>query len=275
MQYPASLPRLAPGIELIDTHCHLDMDAFSTDLEQVIRSAQDHGIRHIVSIGIDLPSSRAALALSQRFSPIFATIGIHPHEAVQASPETLNQLAELAAQPKVVAFGEIGLDYCKNYAPREVQCQAFTKQLHLAKELKLPIVVHDRDAHEDIVRLLKAAGPFPRGGVMHCFSGDRQLAQQIIDMNFAISIPGVVTFKKAETLQEVARWIPLDHLLVETDGPYLAPIPYRGQRNEPKLVLLTAQKIAELKQTGLDQIAQATTANAIRLFRLPGEHRAQ
>lgn len=275
MRNPAPLPRLTEGTELIDTHCHLDMDAYSADLEQVIRSAQNHGVRRIISVGIDLPSSQAAIAVSRRFADIFATIGIHPHEAASASAATLRQLAALSAQPKVVGFGEIGLDYCKNYASREVQCQVLTKQLHLAKELNLPIIIHDRDAHEDIVRLLKAAGPFPRGGVMHCFSGDRQFAQQLIDMNFMISIPGVVTFKKAETLQEVARWIPLDHLLVETDGPYLAPIPFRGLRNEPKLVLLTAQKVAELKQISLDQVARATTTNAIRLFRLPGEYRAQ
>jgi len=264
----APLPELSAQSELVDTHCHLDMSDYGPDLDGVLLSAAEHGVRRIVTIGIDLPSSRAAVSLAERVPSIFATVGVHPHDAHQATPETLRRLADLAAHRHVVGYGEIGLDYVKNYAPREVQLRTFSDQLHLAGELGLPVVIHDREAHEDVCRLIKEAGPFPRGGVMHCFSGDLRLAEEMIDFGFLISIPGVVTFANAHTLQEVVRTIDLRHLLLETDGPYLAPVPYRGKRNEPKLVLLTAQKVADLKAVSLDDVARATTANAVRLFQL-------
>ncbi len=243
------------------------MEDYSTDLADVLHSAAHHGVRRIVTIGIDLSSSEKAVSLAERSPNIFATVGIHPHDAHTATPGNLRRIADLAGHRLVVGYGEIGLDYVKNYAPREVQLRAFSEQLHLARELDLPVVIHDREAHEDVCRLIKQAG-LPKGGVMHCFSGDRRLAETMIDSGFLISIPGVVTFANAHALQEVARTIDLQHLLLETDGPYLAPVPFRGKRNEPKLLLLTAQRIADLKMLSLDEVAQATTANAVRLFQL-------
>ena len=263
------LPKLSDQADLIDTHCHLDMGAYQPDLEDIIQSALQHGIKRIVTIGIDYPSSKEAVDLSDHYPNIFATIGFHPHAAHQATSSALKMLADLASHRSVVGYGEIGLDYVKNYAPRDVQLKIFSEQLHLAKDLGLPVVIHDREAHDDVCHLIQSIGPFPQGGVMHCFSGDRQLAEEMIDMGFYISIPGVATFTNAHTLHEVIRATDLRHLLLETDGPYLAPVPFRGKRNEPKLMLYTAQKVAELKQVSLDEVAQMTTANAVRLFQLP------
>ena len=264
----APLPALAAQAELVDTHCHLDMAEYASDVDAVLRAAAQHGVKRVVTIGIDLASSRAAVALAERIPAVFATVGFHPHDAVQATPDHLRRLADLAGHRLVVGYGEIGLDYVKNYAPREVQLRAFAAQLRLGRELGLPVVIHDREAHEDVCRLIKEAGPLPRGGVMHCFSGDRRLAETMVDSGFLISIPGVVTFANAHALHEVVRAIDLRHLLLETDGPYLAPVPYRGKRNEPQLLLLTAQKVAELKGVSLEDVARTTTANAVRLFQL-------
>ncbi len=222
----------------------------------------------VITIGISLASSHKALALAEAHDNVFATIGIHPHEALGAKSAVLEQLAALAAHPKVVAWGEIGLDYAKEYAPREAQQRAFSAQLALARELDLPIVVHDREAHADTLRLLRACGQLPRGGVIHCFSGDSRLAREVTEMGFYISIPGVVTFAKAEALREAVRQADLSRLLLETDGPFLAPAPYRGKRNEPGLLLYTARMVAEIQQRSLEEVAQATTENAARLFRL-------
>ena len=266
------LPRLSDHrAELIDTHCHLDMDAYQADQGDVIQSAINHGIKRIITIGIDYPSSQKAVALSGRYPNVYATIGFHPHDAQRATPAALQQMADLASHHDVVGYGEIGLDYVKDYAPRDVQRKVFSQQLHLARELNLPIVIHDREAHADVCDLIRTAGPFPKGGVMHCFSGDRQLAEVMINMGFYISIPGVATFTNAHILHEVIRTIDLQHLLLETDGPFLAPVPFRGKRNEPKLLLYTAQKVAELKQISIDEVARITTANAVRLFQLPGD----
>jgi TatD DNase family protein len=269
MKHAAAPPKLSAPAELIDTHCHLDMATYQPDLEDIILSAVLHGIKRVITIGIDYPSSQKAVALSGHYPNVFATVGFHPHDAEQATPKALRQVANLASHRTVVGYGEIGLDYVKNYAPIDVQRRVFSEQLHLAKELGLPVVIHDREAHDDVCRLIRSAGPFPKGGVMHCFSGDRQLAETMIDLGFSISIPGVVTFTKAHLLHEVVRAIDLKHLLLETDGPYLAPAPFRGKRNEPKLMLYTAQKVAELKHISLDEVALATTANAVRLFQLP------
>jgi len=266
---PPPLPRLKNAAELIDTHCHLDMDAYKDDFDAVITSAAQCGVTRIITIGIDVASSEAAVRLSELYPNVYATVGIHPHDATQASPQGLEQLAHLAAHKKVVGYGEIGLDYFKDYAPRAIQIEAFAHQLHLAQELNLPVIIHDREAHEDTLRMLKEAGPFPQKGVMHCFSGDIQLARATLDLGFFISIPGVATFANAPNLREVIKEVDLERLLLETDGPFLAPVPFRGKRNEPKLMLYTAQMVAELKQISLEEVACATTANAVRLFHLP------
>lgn len=266
------LPKLSDHrAELIDSHCHLDMDAYQADQDNVIQSAFNHGIKRIITVGIDYPSSLEAVALSRRYPNVYATIGFHPHDAQRATAKALQQMANLASHQEVVGYGEIGLDYVKDYAPRDVQRKVFSQQLHLAKELDLPIVIHDREAHVDVCDLIRTAGPFPKGGVMHCFSGDRQLAEKMIDMGFYISIPGVVTFTNAHILHEVIRTTDLRHLLLETDGPFLAPVPFRGKRNEPKLMLYTAQKVAELKQISIDEVARITTANTARLFHLSSD----
>ena len=266
---PPPLPKLPQDAECIDTHCHLDMDAYAADLDTVIRSASANGVTRIVTIGIDLASSRKAVALAQQYPNVYATIGFHPHDAQQVSGTTISQLASLRDNPRVVGYGEIGLDYVKQYAPREVQLKAFTDQLHLAKELDLPVVIHDREAHDDIYALIRSIGIPDKGGVMHCFSGDTELAKKMIDCGLYLSIPGVVTFANAASLQTVVRTVGLDSLLVETDGPFLAPVPFRGKRNEPAWVLYTAQMIAQLKEVPLSEVARITTANATRLFRLP------
>lgn len=263
-------PRLPPGELLIDTHCHLDMDAYADDLAAVIRSAAACGVDGIIAVGIDLDSSKQAAAIARRFPGVWATAGIHPHNAADAGPAQYAELAGLAADKanKVVGYGEIGLDYARNYAPAEVQQKAFSAQLGLARELGLPVIIHDRDAHEDTLRLLRENGPFPAGGVMHCFSGDSELARQVMDLGFYVSIPGIVTFGKSAVLQQVARDIPLTRMLLETDGPFLAPAPFRGKSNRPEYLLYTAQKIAELRGIPLVEVARQTSRNAIALFHL-------
>ena len=259
-----------PNFALIDTHCHLDMKAYDSDLDLILEQAADAGIRNIITIGIDLASSKAAVDLAATYPQIFATVGIHPHEAGKVTPAILHELSHLAKSPKVVGYGEIGLDYAKNYAPHKVQRKIFATQLELAKELNLPVIIHDREAHEETIQFLKETGPFQRRGVMHCFSGDVALARQVIDLDFYISIPGIVTFKNAKELQEVVRKTDIRHLLLETDGPFLAPVPFRGKRNTPAKIIHTAQMVAELKKMSLNDVAAMTTRNAIDLFRLPG-----
>lgn len=262
------LPILPDNVSLIDSHCHLDMDDYLHDLNEVINRAAEHGVRGIVTIGIDLASSRSAVMIARRYSAVRATIGFHPHDADKATPQSLAELAALASDcdKEVVAWGEIGLDYVKKYAPPDTQRKIFRKQLQIAREMNLPVIIHDREAHEDCLRIINEEGPFDRGGVMHCFSGDLELARRVIDRNFHISIPGIVTYKKAEEMQEVAAHVPIERLLVETDGPFLSPVPYRGKRNEPLYTLYTAARIAELRQIDMVDLATQTSANCRLLF---------
>ena len=258
-------------ISLIDTHCHLDMDAYREDLDAVVDRAAQAGISSIVTIGIDLESSRKAIDIAARHKSVYATIGIHPHDAEQATENDLIQLVELATHEKVVGYGEIGLDYAKLYSPKKRQQEIFHQQLALAKRLQLPVIIHDRDAHEDTLNILQEHAPFPRGGILHCFSGDLDFAKKILELKFYISIPGIVTFKNAMALQEVAEKIPLESMLLETDGPFLAPVPFRGKRNEPAYVRHTAEKVAELRQIAIADLAEVTSANARNIFALPEE----
>lgn len=261
------LPELSHGISAVDTHCHLDMTAYKTDLDDVISRAQNAGVSRIVTIGIDLRSSEKAVELASQYNCVSATVGVHPHDAKDFTAETEEKLKQFALQKKVVAYGEIGLDFVKEYSPRETQLKVFKRQVAIAKELHLPLIIHDRDAHEHIYQILKDNGPFPEGGVIHCFSGDASDARRFIELGFFISIPGVVTFNKAELLQDAVREIPMEFLLIETDGPFLAPIPKRGKRNEPSYVLYTAAKVAEIKGISLDELAAQTTLNATRIFK--------
>lgn len=264
------LPQLGSGSFAVDSHCHLDMTDYD-DCPAVVARAHAVGVRYILSVGIDLPSSKAALALASEHPGVYATVGIHPHHVAEARESDYRELVELAKHPKVKAYGEIGLDYVRNYASKEVQISHYRRQVALAKELALPLIIHDREAHADVMEVLTEASPFPAGGVMHCYSGDRELAKAVMSLGFFLSIPGVVTFAKADILQSVAREIPLESLLVETDAPYLAPVPYRGKRNEPAYVLHTIAKIAALRGIAPDEVARQTTANAVTLFKLEAE----
>lgn len=265
-----TIPRLS-GATLIDTHCHLDMKPYRHAPETVIRDAAQWGVTRIITIGIDLESSRMAVELARRFPGIWASIGIHPHNVADVDGETYDRLRQLAADKnnKVAGYGEIGLDFAKNYAPRETQIAHFERQLDIARELHLPLIIHDRDAHEETMNILKSRGPFPAGGVMHCFSGDIALARRVMELGLYISIPGIVTFNNSEDMQQVAREIPLERMIIETDGPFLPPVPYRGKPNKPEYIIYTAQKIADLRGISLDEVARATTRNAETLFGLP------
>lgn len=262
------LPRLGPGLSVVDTHCHLDMEHYDDDCDAVIKRARHAGVTVLITIGIDLESSRQAIKLAEHYPEIHATVGVHPHHVGSLVDEDYAHLQKLAAHKRVVGYGEIGMDLVKEYAPVALQELHFRKQLKLAKELELPVIIHDREAHDMVMRALHDLAPFPAGGVMHCFSGDAALALEVIELGFMISIPGVVTFNKAEVLREAVEKVPLDSLILETDAPFLAPVPRRGKRNEPVYTLYTAQKVAELKQLSLDEVAAQTTRNALRLFKL-------
>ncbi|MDH5297781.1 MAG: TatD family hydrolase [Desulfobulbaceae bacterium] len=262
------LPVLSPGVHLVDTHCHLDMEHYGADQQEVVERARAAGVRRVITIGIDLASSRAAVALAERLPGVFAAIGVHPHHVAETNDSTYEELRRLASHAKVVAYGEVGMDGVKGYVPLDLQRRHFCQQVALAKELALPLIVHDRETHDDILSILRQAAPFPAGGVMHCFSGDAALATAVMELGFYVSIPGVVTYNNAAMLQEAVAAVPLDALLVETDGPFLAPVPRRGRRNEPGNVLYTAQKVAEIKGVTLDEVARRTTANAETLFGL-------
>jgi TatD DNase family protein len=266
-------PVLASDHSLIDSHCHLDMESYQDDIEEIIHSAERCGVKKIITIGIDLASSYRAVELADTYPGVYAAVGIHPHSAEEADEAVYQQLSKLAASEKVVGYGEIGLDYAKQYAPVDRQRREFARQLDLAKELDLPIIIHDRDAHEDTLKLIREKGPFPAGGVMHCFSGDSEFAQQVLEQGLYISIPGIVTFKNAAEMRQVVREIPLERMLLETDGPFLAPVPWRGKRNRPDYLLYTAAMAAELRSVSIDEVARQTELNTKKLFSLPDDGR--
>ncbi len=259
-----------PHLKLIDTHCHLDMEVYGENLPSVVDSAKKKGVTHIITIGIDAKSSKKCAKLSRDYPMISATVGIHPHGANKIKESDYDLLVSLKNNPanKIVGYGEIGLDYVKNYAPKNIQNLHFESQLELARHLQLPVIIHDREAHGDTMRLLRSAAPFTHGGVMHCFSGNIKLAHQVLDLGLHISIPGIVTFINAPDLQRVAKEIPLDRLLLETDGPFLAPVPFRGKVNLPEYLVYTAKKVAEIRHLDLETIAYQTSANANDLFQL-------
>lgn len=254
---------------LIDSHAHLDMKDFEKDREAVIARAGECGVERIITIGIDLASSRAALRIACDHPGIYSTVGYHPHDAKECRPEYLDALAEMAGHPKVVAWGEIGLDFFRGYSPVEDQKAVFERQIEMARDLGLPVIIHDREAHQEVFSALKGLGQGERKGVIHCFSGDLALAEAFIGLGYYISIPGTVTYGKAADTREVAARIPLDRMLIETDAPFLAPVPKRGKRNEPLYVRYTAMEIARLRSTTLEEIASASTQNAKDLFGLP------
>jgi TatD DNase family protein len=256
---------------LIDTHTHLDDQRYDADREEIIRRAQDRGVGAFVSIGCDLTSSRAAVALADRYGSVYASVGVHPHEVRHIADDWYDELRRLAQHQKVVGYGEIGLDYHYNYSPPRLQRERFREQICLARGLGLPIIVHTREAQDDTILILREEQAVDRGGVFHCFSGDAELAKAALDLGFYLSFSGVITFQNATALREVVKTVPLDRVLVETDCPYLTPVPHRGKRNEPAYVRLVAEKILELRgEVGsLERLGEITTQNARRLFRLP------
>jgi TatD DNase family protein len=251
---------------LIDTHAHLEMREFNDDREDVIKRAREAGVEYIITIGTTIESSRDAVLLAEKYDFIYAAIGIHPHEVKDILHPTYEILRHFAQHKKVVAYGEIGLDYHYEHSPRTDQKRKFRDMLREARELDLPVIVHDRDAHDDTLQILSEEWSPDLGGVLHCFSGDAAMAKRAIEMGFSLSIAGPVTFPKAESLREVVKQIPIEHLLIETDSPYLAPQPVRGRRNEPAFVRHTAEAIAALKGLSVDDVARITSFNAMQLF---------
>lgn len=252
----------------IDTHVHLNADQYDDDLKEVIERALENNVTKMIVIGFDRKTIERAMALIEEYDFLYAVIGWHPVDAVDCTDADLDWIEELSSHPKVVGIGETGLDYHWDKSPKEVQQEVFRKQIRLAKKLQLPIIIHNREATEDVLRILKEEAAAEVGGVMHCFGGSVETAQISIDMNFMISLGGPVTFKNAKKPKEVAAQIPLQHLLIETDAPYLAPHPYRGKRNEPSYVTLVAEEIARLKDLPVEEVAKITTENAVKFFKL-------
>lgn len=253
---------------LFDTHVHLNVEQFEGEVEETIERAKEAGVEYMTVVGFDRETIPKAIELAETYDFIYAAVGWHPVDAVDMTDEDLDWLEELAGHPRVVALGEMGLDYHWDKSPKDVQKDVFRRQIHLAKKVNMPIIIHDREAHDDIVDLLEEENAGEVGGIMHCFGGTAETAKRCMDMNFYISFGGPVTFKNAKLPKEVSREIPMDRLLVETDCPFLAPHPYRGKRNEPAYVKLVAEKIAELKEIPYEELAEQTTKNAKQLFRL-------
>ncbi|MGD6819070.1 TatD family hydrolase [Metabacillus sp. 113a] len=251
---------------LFDTHAHLNAVQFNEDLEEVIERAKAEGVEKIVVVGFDTETITRAMELTETYDFIYAAVGWHPVDAIDMKEEDLDWIKELASHPKVVAIGEMGLDYHWDKSPKDIQKEVFRKQIALAKEVKLPIIIHNRDATADVVQILKEEKAEEVGGIMHCFTGSAEVAKECIDINFYISFGGPVTFKNAKKPKEVAAEIPLDRLLIETDCPYLTPHPYRGKRNEPGYVKYVAEEIAELRGMTYEEIARHTMENAKKCF---------
>ncbi|MFB6469315.1 TatD family hydrolase [Cytobacillus sp. Hz8] len=251
---------------LFDTHAHLNDEQFNDDLIEVIERAKNAGVTDMVVVGFDRPTIKRAMELTDQYEFIYACIGWHPVDAIDMTDDDLKWIEELSGHPKVIALGEMGLDYHWDKSPKEIQHDVLRKQIRLAKKVNLPIVIHNREATSDIMMILKEEHAEEVGGIMHCFSGSVEVAKECLAMNFYISLGGPVTFKNAKKPKEVAEAVPLNKLLIETDCPYLAPHPYRGKRNEPSYVKLVAEQIAELKGITFEEVAEATTKNAKKLF---------
>ena len=256
-------------LDLFDTHAHLHFPEFDADREAVLARARESGVRRMLTIGTDGETSRAALALAGREADVWATVGIHPHDAAQADAAALAEIERLASEPRVVAVGEIGLDFFRDLSPREDQQRAFRTLVGIARRVRKPVVIHCRDAHEDTLAILAEERVAEVRGIMHCFSGDVAIARRCLDLGLLISLAGPVTYPNARALPEVARFVPSDRLIVETDCPFLPPQGYRGKRNEPAYLSITAARVAELRGETIDALAARTTANACALLGIP------
>ncbi len=255
--------------DLFDTHAHLHFPDFAGDLADVLARARAAGVRRMLTVGTDPDSSRAAIAVAAREPDVWASVGIHPHDAAAADDAALGEIERLARTPRVVAIGEIGLDFFRDLSPRPAQERAFRAQLEIARRAAMPVLVHCRDAHAETLAILAEHRVGELGGIMHCFSGDVAIARRCLDAGLLISLAGPVTYPKARALPEVARLVPGDRLVVETDCPYLPPQPFRGQRNEPAHIVLTAARVAELRGEPLAALATRLSENARALLRIP------
>lgn len=258
-----------PAPELFDTHAHLHFPEFAADLAAVMERARAAGVCRLVTVGTEVVSSQAALALACARDDVWASAGIHPHDAAAADEAAFAEIERLAREARVVAVGEIGLDFFRDLSPRPVQQAVFRRLLDVARRVGKPVIVHCREAHDEVLGALAEAGLGEAGGVMHCFSGDVAIARRSLDLGLAISLAGPLTYPKARALPDVARYVPADRLVVETDCPYLPPQGHRGQRNEPAYLALTAARVAELRGEPLADVARRLSDNARALFRLP------
>lgn len=258
-------------MKLVDSHCHLDDKRFTVDRDEVVARASAAGVAWLLTIGTGdgPPELDCAIQIAERHERVLATAGVHPHDAVKADEQAMERLEALLGHPKVVALGEIGLDYFHDFSPRERQREVFAAQLRLAEAAGKPVIIHTRDAWPDTFELLHRHFDRRRGGIMHCFSGGVAEAERCLELGFHLSFAGMVTYPKAAAIQEAAKLTPLDRLLVETDSPYLAPVPYRGKRNEPAFVVNTVRRLAELRVESVAQVAEATTRNFCALFARP------
>lgn len=255
-------------IKFIDSHVHLDDERFDEDREQLIKSLNENGVETILNLGSDLNTSKSSVKLADEYSFIYAAIGCHPHDSKYMNEDVMNTFIEMAKDKKVIGIGEIGLDYYYDNSDRETQKLWFREQIRLAKELDLPYIVHDRDAHEDVFRIMKEEHCSGTRGILHCYSSSVEMAREFIKLGFYISLGGPVTFKKSKTPKLVAREVPIDRLLIETDCPYLTPEPFRGKRNEPKYVRYVAEEIARIREVQVSEIAEKTKSNFKNLFNL-------
>lgn len=251
---------------LFDTHVHLNATQYNEDVEEVIQRAKEAGVEKMLVVGFDEETITKAMELVDKYDFLYAAIGWHPVDAIDFTEKYFTWIEGLTSHPKVVAIGEIGLDYYWDKSPKEIQQDVFRKHIQLAKKVHLPIIIHNRDATQDLLTILKEEQAQEVGGVMHCFSGSVEVAKECIKMNFCLSFAGPITFKNAKKAKEVVKEIPLEYMLIETDCPYLTPHPYRGKRNEPAYVKLVAEEIAHLKEITYEEVATMTTQNAKKIF---------
>lgn len=253
---------------LIDSHAHIQGVEFVQDLHEVIRRARDIGVEKIIVVGGagDFSSNARAIELAESYSGLYATVGMHPHDAKEVGEEEFARLRALLKDPRVVAVGETGLDFYYDHSLRQVQIELFCRFIRLARETRLPLVVHNRDAHREVSEIVRREGQGDLRGVIHCFTGDYEAAREFLDLGFYLSFSGILTFKNADSLRDVARRLPLDRILIETDSPYLAPVPHRGKRNEPAFVRFVAETMAQVRGIALEEVAEATSRNAQELF---------
>jgi TatD DNase family protein len=259
-------------IQLIDSHCHLHYDYSPKSISDLIKEAQQVGVSHFITIGTDLGTLDSVQKVSEEFDCVFHTVGVHPHDASQITSESMETLEKAARHPKCRAIGEIGLDYHYDHSPRDTQIDGLKKQLNLAVQLKLPVIIHSREGEEDLLKELSTyVDQLPENqipGVIHCFTGSLEFGKACLKLGFYISFSGILTFKNAQDIRVAAEQFPLERILIETDSPYLAPIPHRGKKCEPSMVRLTAQKLAEIKNLPFEKVAEVTTANSKRFFQI-------